>query len=52
MTVLDWLDRKGMKKQHWTAEGLRRAVEPGVTPVAELELAPIRDRRLPDSRAA
>jgi hypothetical protein len=52
MTVLDWLDRKGMKKQHWTPEGLRRAIESGATPVAESELAPIRDRRLPDSRAA
>ena len=51
-SMLDWLDRKGLKKQHWNPEGLRRAIEPGVTPAAESESVPIRDRRLPDSRAA
>ena len=52
MTILDWLDGRGFKKQHWTPDGLRRAVEPDVSLVAESESAPIRDRRLPDSRAA
>ena len=50
--ILDWLDRKGLKKQHWNPDGLRRAIEPGVIPVAGSESAPIPDRRLPDSRAA
>ena len=50
--VMDWLDRKGLKKQHWTPDGLRPAIEPVVTPVAGSESAPIPDRRLPDSRAA
>jgi hypothetical protein len=50
--ILDWLDRKGVKKQHWNPDGLRRAIEPDVTPAAGSESVPIPDRRLPDSRAA
>jgi hypothetical protein len=51
--LLDWLDRKGLKKQHWTPDGLRPALETAVpSPAAETESAPIPERRLPDSQAA
>jgi hypothetical protein len=52
MGILDWLDRNGFKKQHWTWDGVRRAVEATASPAAESESAPIRERPLPDSRAA
>lgn len=51
-SILDWLDRRGLKKQHWKPDGLRRAIEPAAILGAETESAPIREPRLPDSRAA
>ena len=51
--ILDWLDLKGLKKQHWRPDGLRPALEQAVaTPGAETESAPMPERRLPDSQAA
>lgn len=51
--ILDWLDRKRLKKQHWKPNGRRPALEPvAATPDAETESVPIPDRHLPDSQAA
>jgi hypothetical protein len=50
--ILDCLDRRGLKKQHWTPEGLRRATDPEINPTAEVAPAQIQDRSLPSSRAA
>lgn len=50
--IMDWLDRSGLKKQHWKADGVRPALEPGLSPAGKEPPVPIRHRRRPSSQAA
>lgn len=50
--ALDWLDRRGLKKQHWQSDGNRSPFEAEASLVAGAVPLPVPDRRLPESRAA
>ena len=50
--LLDWLDRRGLRKQQWARDGLRRPIDPQIYCAEPEPSVPVRDHRTSNSRAA